>query len=182
MGYKMTTDAFVLRGATDLTITGASGGAETTLDTSLDTLNREVLIIHEIDIQTGSTPIGAVDQYANDASVRLLSIHDAVQTATGSLNLNSTDYIGGVNTAFMVGGPGNAITVQESKNPDSRDQASKDSVPLAIITDSTIVLRSGFSASTASSASDTYQAKFRIICQRAKADADTYAALVTGLL
>jgi len=180
MAYKTTTDPFVLRGQTDLTITGSSAGVTTLVDTSLDTLNREVLIIHEVDIQGGQFPVAGMNAVATSATPAAIEIHDSVQTATGSLQLNSPDYIAGKNTNFF--GFAAGVNVQENRNPDSTAQASKDEVPLAIITDSQIVLRSGFSSGLTLSTSDTYKASFRIICQRAKADADTYAALVTGLL
>lgn len=165
-----------------MTITGSSAAATAEIDTSLDTLNREVLLIWEVDIQGGQFPQEAVTGIANSAGVENLSIHDAVQTGAGALNLNDTDYIAGINTVFFGGGGNQMLGVQESKNPDSREFSSRDRIPLAIITDSTIILRSGFSSSVGFATSDSYQARFRIMAQRAKADADTYAALVTGLL
>ena len=165
-----------------MTITGTSGADTAEIDTSLDTLNREVLLIWEVDIQGGSFPILANQGIAAGATLESLSIHDSVQTATGALNLNDTDYISGLNTVFFGGGPSQVFGVQENKNPDSREFSSRDRIPLAIITDSTIIVRSGFSSTVGFATSEAYNARFRIMAQRAKADADTYAALVTGLL
>lgn len=186
MGYKMTTDPFVLRGQTDLTITGDSAGASATIDTSLDTLNREVLIIHEVDIQHGNLPRFAMDGLTNGTQMESISIADSVATEEGFFSLNDHEYVAGADIQYVArgahGGGSAAFVLTLDKNPDSRDQASKDSVPLAIVTSSELFLRSGFNSTVTLSTTDTYQAKFRIICQRAKADADTYAALVTGLL
>tara|TARA_Y100000114_G_C11742766_1_gene319942 strand:- start:73 stop:633 length:561 start_codon:yes stop_codon:yes gene_type:complete len=186
MGYKLTTDPFVLRGKTDLTITGDSAGATTTIDTSLDTLNREVLVIHEVDIQHGTLPKNAMDGITNGATMESLSIANSVCTEDGFFSLDAPEYVAGADMQYVArgghGGGSAAFVLSMDKNPDSRDQASKDAVPLAIVTASELFLRSGFNSTATLATTDTYQAKFRIICQRAKADADTYAALVTGLL
>lgn len=183
MGYKTTTDPFVLRGETSMTITGTGASDTANIDTSLDTLNREVLLIWEVDIERGSIPVLAMDGVANSASAADLRIHDSVQTTTNAANLNDSDYIAGVHfEAFSTAGPTGPMIVTENRNPDSREFSSRDRIPLAIVTDSTIVVRSGFSSNITHATSDTYSAKFRVMAQRAKADADTYAALVTGLL
>lgn len=180
MGYKTTTDIFVLRGETDATITGDSGAATATIETSLDTLNREVLLIWEVDIQGGQFPEAGLNAVVSSAVPASISIHDSVQTEAGSLNLNDTNYIAGSNTVWF--GFVNSLAVQEAKNPDSRSFPSRDMHPLAIVTDSQLICRTGFTSDLTLATSDTYQAKFRIMAQRAKADADTYAALVTGLI
>lgn len=167
-----------------MNITGTSASDFTTLDTSLDTLNREVLLVWEVDVQGGAIPDAALGSGVTLLTGMSLEIHDSVQTESGALNLSSTDYIAGKQVKYFAfgGTNGGGITVQEENNPDSRDMGSRDEIPLAIITDSTITLRSGFSCNLSLGTTDVYQAHFRIIAQRAKADADTYAALVTGLM
>lgn len=167
-----------------MTITGSSASATATIDTSLDTLAREVLLVWEVDIAHGGFPTNAVDSLClNAANLESLSIHDNVQTGTAATQLNDPEYIAGQNVVYAGGfHPNPTLAIQENKNPDSTDFPSRDRMPLAIITDSEIVCRSGFSSSIAFATSDTYQARFRIMAQRAKADADTYAALVTGLI
>jgi hypothetical protein len=185
MGYKTTTDPFVLRAETDLTITGDSAGASATIDTSLDTLNREVLLIWEVDIQHGNLPRNAMDGIANGATMNSLSIADSVATEEGFFNLNDAEYVAGSDLQYVGRGDpalGTTGILFSTKNPDSREFASRDKIPLAIVTSSELFVRSGFNSTVTLTTSDTYQAKFRIMGQRAKADADTYAALVTGLL
>lgn len=183
MGYKTTTDPFVLRGSTNLTVTGDSGSDTNAIDTSLDTLNREVLLVWEVDIQSGK-PSVVLDELIGFATINTLNFHDSVQTASGVVSLSDADYVAGKNTTYIGGNKGatNVFAIQEERNPDSREFSSRDRIPLAIITDSTIIVRSGFDVSSTLTATGVYQSHFRIMAQRAKADADTYAALVTGLL
>lgn len=184
MGYKTTTDVFILRGETDLSINGTSGGATSTISTNLDTLNREVLLVWEVDIQDGGFPTAVTTTLIGGASMHSVSISDSVQTVATFVDLANTDYIAGKDTTYAGGGaPNPVLVVSDQRNPDTRDFPSRDKMPLAIITDNELTLRSGYTATTTMSSSPaTYQAKFRIMAQRAKADADTYAALVTGLM
>lgn len=187
MGYKTTTDPFVLRGTTNLDITGANAFAHTEIDTSLDTLNREVLLIWEVDIQHGNLPRQAMNSLLDGAALNTFIIRDQVQTETGLFNLDDQEYIGGKDIQFS-GRGGTGATPEgtgflfSQKNPESTEFPSRDKHPLAIVTSSTLILRSDFDASIAFSTVDTYNAFFRVHAQRAKADADTYAALVTGLI
>lgn len=181
MGYKTTTDIFVLRGETNATITGTSGSAVSEIETSLDTLNREVLLVWEVDIQNGTIPIAAADSLSNAAALETLEIHNAVATEDGNFQLNDSEYVAGSNVSYFGKAPATFGTAVE-RNPDSRDFASQGMQPLAILTAQSIHLRTGFSSSIAFGTSDTYLTRFRLHCQRAKADADTYAALVTGLI
>lgn len=187
MGYKTTTDMFELRTETDATITGASGSAVATIDTSLDTLNREVLLIHEVDIRAGSAPFNAMQEMAGDVNGAKLSIANTLATEAGTFGLNDSEFVSGLDQEFVMlhaaaTGGGQSLVI-EHRNPDSRSVPSKDKVPLAIVTSQTLTARTGFTATGITlSGSDTYKAQFRIYAQRAKADADTYAALVTGLL
>lgn len=186
MGYKTTTDPFVLRGTATMDITGTLAFGHTEIDTSLDTLNREVLIIHEVDIQHGDLPRDAMEGLLNGTALNQFVIRDSVQTETGAFNLDDQEYIAGKDLQFSARlgtAPGAGVGfIFDQKNPDSTDMPSKDTAPLAIITASSIVLRTDFESSIAISTTEQYQSFFRIHAQRAKADADTYAALVTGML
>lgn len=187
MGYKTTTDPFVLRGTTNLDITGDTAFTHTEIDTSLDTLNREVLLIWEVDIQHGNLPRQAMNSLMDGAALNTFIIRDQVQTESGLFNLDDQEYIGGKDLQFAGRGgtgptPEGSTILFTQKNPDSTDFPSRDKNPLAIVTSSTIILRSDFDASIAFLTVDTYNAFFRIHAQRARADADTYAALVTGLM
>ena len=187
MGYKTTTDIFELRGMTDATITGASGGVTAEIDTSLDTLNREVLLVWEVDIRHGQAPFDCLQEMAGDVNGAKLSIANNVQSETGVFGLDDSEFIAGQDQEFLwVYSPsttsGNMVVI-ENRNPESTQMPSRDKSPLAILTSQSIVLRTGWNTDGITlSASDTYQAQFRIYAQRARADADTYAALVTGLL
>lgn len=186
MGYKTTTDPFVLRGTTDFDITGTSGFAYGEIDTSLDTLNREVLLIWEIDIQAGDLPRAAINGLLDGAAMNQIVIRDSVLTEKGAFNVADNEYIGGQDVQVLGRGDisslnGTAI-LYESKNPDANAMLSVDKVPLAIVTASTLILRSDFTSSVNLLTTDGRTTNFRIHAQRAKADADTYAALVTGLI
>ena len=168
-------------------ITGTTANATTTVDTSLDTLNREVLLIWEVDIQQGHLPRQAVEGLLNGAAMNTFILRDQVQTEAGLFNLDDQEYIGGKDIQFM-GRQGTGATNEgvgflwDQKNPDSTEFPSRDKAPLAIVTSQSVILRSDFESSIAIATSETYQSFFRIHAQRAKADADTYAALVTGMM
>jgi len=188
MGYKTTTDPFVLRASTAAVVspTDTSGANYATIDTSLDTLNREVLLIWEVDIQVDGLPNNLFGSLVVADPANSMSIDHSVVTQQDFFDLSDHEYVAGASETInsRATATGNVYNHQMSRNPDSREMVSRDKVPLAIITASEIFCRTGFSINTAlGQASDgIVGANFRIHAQRAKADADTYAALVTGLL
>lgn len=186
MGYKTTTDPFILRGTVQNTITGTAAFGQAEIDTSLDTLNREVLLIWEVDIQHGTMPRDAMEGLLNGTALNTFIIRDQVQTEGGLFNLDDQEYIAGKDLQFsgrLGTAPGAGVGILfDQKNPDSTEFPSRDKNPLAIVTSSSLFLRSDFTSSVNIATSETYQPFFRIHAQRAKADADTYAALVTGLM
>jgi len=185
MGYKTTTDPFVLRAFADISVTGTDDAEFTAIDTSLDTLNREVLLIWEVDIANQDLPETAIGSLANSTAAELLVLRQSLVTEETGAYLSDKAYIAGKDVQVITTGGGAAnpvFSVVEHSNPDSRTQASRDRVPLAIVVNSEIYFRNAFSTTIALASSETFRSHIRIIAQRAKADAETYAALVTGLL
>ena len=185
MGYKTTTDPFELRATATVDITGSSDSTTVEIDTSLDTLNREVLLVWEADFQFRDLPEGAIASLAQMATGEKLIIQSDLNTQAGFFDLNDQEYIAGHQIQMISSGGGAANPVfnfYESGNPDSRSMISRDKIPLAIVTAQSIHFRTAFSSTQAIATSEPFVANTRVMCQRAKADADTYAALVTGLL
>lgn len=185
MGYKTTTDPFVLRAKAKITVNGTGAVEYTPIDTSLDTLNREVLLIWEVDIMNEGYPPEAISGLAQLAGGELLQLRQTLATEEDNFLLSDRQYIAGKDTQVISSGGGAAnpvFQVVEFANPDSNTMVSRDKIPLAIVVNSEIYFRNAFSASTSLSTSEGFTSHVRILAQRAKADSETYAALVTGLL
>lgn len=185
MGYKTTTDPFVLRAKTKIVVNGTGDVEYTAIDTSLDTLNREVLLIWEVDIMNEGYPPEAIGAMSQTAGGELLQLRQTLATEEDNFLLSDREYIAGKDTQVIASGGGAAnpvFQVVEFANPDSNTMVSRDKIPLAIIVNSEIYFRNAFSSSVAFATSEGFTSHVRVLAQRAKADAETYAALVTGLL
>lgn len=188
----MTSDPFTIRGqlkhTVDLT-TGQSGSDFSVLeiDQQLDTLSREILVIHEVDFdvygneflegvmarQNGS--IQPTTMYANAAlNIALTGENDITSTV-----LSDPAFIAGRQYSTVAG-----YATNYDNTPDTASYGSTGSKhPLAIVADGRMYLFcsaswNGNDPATAQPAGLTVGV--RVMCQRAKADSDTYAALLTG--
>ena len=192
MAIKMTSDPFTIRGqlkhTVDLT-SGQSGSDFSVLeiDQQLDTLSREILVIHEVDFdvygneflegvmsrQNGS--IAPNSLYANLSLNIALSGENDIQSTV----LSDPAFIAGRQYTTVAG-----FATNWDNTPDTASYGSTGSKhPLAIVADGRMYLFcshafNGNDPATAQSVGLT--SAVRIMCQRAKADSDTYAALLTG--
>lgn len=97
--------------------------------------------------------------------------------------LNDSEYVGGYRANICHPSASSSVVMNANWNPDTRAFSSntgQDS-PLGIITSDKVYFRQGFQRDTSQKTADTLTAQCRMMVQRAKADADTYAALLMGL-
>lgn len=191
MALKTTSEPFSIRGFVkhdmDLT-TGQSGSDYSVLEIeqNLDTLSREVLVIHEVDFDMYgiefmegvlSRQAGSIDpavQYANAAiNVSLTGENDPSATI-----LSDPSFIAGRQLTTLQG-----VSTNYDNTPDTASYGSTGSKhPLAIVADGQMYLFlaaswNGNDPATAQKCG--ISAGVRIMAQRAVADASTYAALLT---
>jgi hypothetical protein len=192
MAIKMTSDPFTIRGKLKHEVelqTGQSGADFSVLeiDQQLDTLSREILVIHEVDFDVYGDEFlqgvlarnnGSVDpavQYANCAVNIALTGENDIETAM----LSDPAFIAGRQLSTVAG-----FSSNWDNTPDTASYGSTGSKhPLAIVADGRMYLFcsaswNGVDNATAQTAG--LMVSTRIMCQRAKADSDTYAALLTG--
>lgn len=184
MGYKTTTDIYALRAEHTLAVNNSSaeqsGAIE--IETNLDTLSREVLLIWEIDINppTLGTQIG--DCMASAGATESFTYHAYVSKQNSETQLDDAEYVGGFRN--NVCHPANAtnVVLASNWNPDTRSfmGGSKKESPLGIVVGDKIYFRQGYQRDTTAKTADSLVAQVRMMVQRAKADSETYAALLVG--
>lgn len=189
MGYKTTTDPFAMRTRLELQLPTTAGSVgnnlnAVTIDSHLDTLNREVLIIHEVDFDViGATNlVGNIFTNAAGNPNSSWWAHATVQTGS---KVTSIDDVGTLKDSKTI-----ATSIIEpyalnmDANPDTATFASTGvEQPLAIVADPDVTL-AGFlqwyGVAAAPGSNQLLAVDVRIIASRARADADTYAAILTG--
>ena len=190
MGYKTTTDPFAIRTRLTLEVPTTAGPVgnnlnAVTVDTHLDTLNREVLIIHEVDFDV----IGATNLISQVFNATVQGTpnsawwaHATVQTGS---KVTSTDDVGAlVDSKTIATQIIEPYALSFDTNPDTATFASTGvEQPLAIVADPDVTL-AGFlqwyDLQVAPGSNQPLAVDVRIIASRARADADTYAAILTG--
>lgn len=182
MGYKTTTENYFIRADNTVTVPVGTGSTVSTsniepIDLNLDTLSREVLIIHEIDWDLAGVAALA-SAVIEDASVSNLYPHFVVtlqlNTDEGVFNLGSREFIGGREVGIST------FSVSDDESPDTSNTNAD--YPLAIVAGSDVFFRLTVQQNLSPNfTSRQVKAHCRIVAQRAKADADTYAAILTGL-
>ena len=199
MAVKPTTQVYAIRDSitdsVDFT-SGQSGSNLTTVasPTSLDTLNREVLMIQEVDFdisglgywaavmtRTNASVDPAVAYVQGSLSVFLTEVDPAVDPT--ALDLASPHFIA-ARSIVSVGG----VFALSDENPDTAAYSSVAFAdhPLFTTASDTLYLTVSYSFSgndpgTHTGANPSFRGSFRTFAQRGKADADTYAAILTGL-
>lgn len=191
MALKTTSEPFSIRGFVkhemDLT-TGQSGSDFSVLEIeqTLDTLSREVLVIHEVDFDMYGVEFmegilsrqgGSVDpanMYANAAiNVSLTGENDPTATI-----LSDPSFIAGRQLTTLQG-----VSTNYDNTPDTASYGSTGSKhPLAIVADGQMYLflaASWNGVDPNGSQKVGLSAGVRVMAQRAVADASTYAALLT---
>ena len=191
MALKMTSEPFSIRGLLKHTMeltSGQSGSDFSVLeiDQQLDTLSREVLIIHEVDFDIYGVEFmegvlsrqnGSIDpavQYANAAVNIALTGENNIETTI----LSDPAFIAGRQLTTLQG-----VSTNYDNTPDTASYGSTGSKhPLAIVADGQMylflsALWNGNDPANATKCG--ISAGVRIMAQRAVADASTYAALLT---
>ena len=191
MALKMTSEPFSIRGFLkhdmDLT-TGQSGSDFSVLeiDQQLDTLSREVLIVHEVDFDIYGVEFmegvlsrqnGSIDpavQYANAALNIALTGENNIETTV----LSDPAFIAGRQLTTLQG-----VSTNYDNTPDTASYGSTGSNhPLAIVADGNMYLFCNSSwngVDNATAQKVGLSVACRVMAQRATASADVYAALLT---
>ena len=191
MALKMTSEPFSIRGSLKHTMelpSGQSGNGFSVLaiDQQLDTLSREVLIVHEVDFDMYGVEFlegvlsrtnGSVDpisQYANASINVALTGENDIASAI----LSDPSFISGRQYTTLQG-----VSSNYDNTPDTASYGSTGSNhPLAIVADGSMFLfiNGTWNGTDNTSAQDVgIAAGVRIMAQRATASADVYAALLT---
>ena len=197
MSVKPTTAVFHIRGSETIDCdfqNNPSALATIEIPTNLDTINREVLLIQEIDFD-----IYGVAQWVGVLSRTNGSQDPADAFINGTLSLVLTETDPAVDPSVLdLANPhfiaskemssvaGLMFDVQE--NPDSASYSSQvgGDHPLFTTASDTLFLTvastvSNNDATAGTAAPVRVRGSARLMCQRGKADADTYAAILTGL-
>jgi len=199
MSVKPTTQVFAMRSAADLTVDFGIGQSLSVLDTveiptNLDTLSREVLMVQEVDFDlNGMSQFGGVmsrqngsndiaDFYINGGVAVVLTEVDPGQDPN-ALGLNSPHFIASASIEAVQG-----LFTAPDYNPDTASYNSVASADHPLFTSASdtlyltlVAFYNGNAPSAGTAAPVSLRGAVRIMSQRGKADADTYAAILTGL-
>jgi hypothetical protein len=191
MALKMTSEPFSIRGFLkhEMDLTSGQSGSDFSvleIDQQLDTLSREVLIVHEVDFD-----MYGVEFLEGVLSRQNGSIDPAVQYANAAVNVSLTgennpeatilsnpSFIAGRQLTTLQG-----VSTNYDNTPDTASYGSTGSKhPLAIVADGNMYLfiaGSWNGNDPASAQKIGISASVRVMAQRATASADVYAALLT---
>lgn len=199
MAIKPTTAVFSMRSAASTTADFTIGQSQQTIqtveiNTNLDTLNREVLLIQEIDFDVGGIDqfVGVLGRTAGSANPTDFFINGGVTVILtevdpagdpSALNLDSPHFIASKALSAVAG-----LMFQVDENPDTasyNSQAGSDH-PLFTTAAETLYLSvltsyQGNDPAAGTASPVNVRGLTRIMAQRGRADADTYAAILTGL-
>lgn len=199
MAVKTTTDTFTIREGASIVVNfqgGQTGGGIETIKipTNLDTLNREVLQIQEVDFdlvgigfwagvlgrQNGSVNPSEV-QINGDLYLILTEVDPAIDP--NALNLDSPHFIAGRHMSMIAG-----LIIQSDDMPDTASFSSVAAAEAPLFTTAAKELFlslsynfNGNDNTTPGLNNATIRGLMRTMCNRGRADADTYAAILTGL-
>jgi len=161
MGFKYTSDTFQISASVGETVVNTE--ATTTINLNLDSLSREILVIQYVDLDVTTPDLVAgqdtkMQVSLNDANIGLQGLSNGQVIATAS------------NT--IVADAASAVSFQ---NAEPRYAQMADAPIFVSATDNLFLSVKG-SANTAALG----LAQCRIYARRARADADTYAAILTS--
>ena len=162
MGFKYTSDQFQI--SASVAESAPNGLATATINLNLDSLSREILVIQHVDLDV-TTP----DFVAGATSIMQCSLNDA-DVGLGGLS-NSQVIAVASNTIVADAAVGGA----SFQNSEPRF-AQMDESPIFVSATDNLFLSLKGSNNTAA----TGIAQCRIYARRARADADTYAAILTA--
>jgi len=198
MAVKPTTQVFSVRDgiSTNVDLTLGQGFSEletVSIPTQLDTLNREVLMIQEVDFDIAGMEYlagaiartnGAIDPAVSAPTCRvdvfLTEVDPAVDPS--ALQLASPHFIAGASVSIIQG----LLTVDYTPDTGSYGSVAFADHPLFTTASENLFFSFGYTyqgndPSTAPPAKPAVRGMFRTFNQRGRADADTYAAILTGL-
>lgn len=162
MAFKYTTDMYEIRAS--VTESAANTFTEERINVSLDSLNREILVIHSVDLDSGTPSL--VPGSTTQVFAQLTK-----NSQTDAVNISNPSCVSQIaKTIRADAAPGAAIYVE-----DDLPAAQADLPYLAIVATDDIYL--AVKGVNNLGAVDT---NLLVRARRAKADADTYAALVTS--
>ena len=164
MGFKYTSDTFQISATATEAVPNA--GANTTINLNLDSLSREILVIQYVDLDLNTPDLvpGArtqINASLNDAQIGVAGLSNG-QTIAVANNVIVADAGAGAAVGFSNAEPRNAM-----QDPD---------VPLFVSATDDLFLSVVGTANLAV----VGQVQARIFARRARADADTYAAILTS--
>lgn len=198
MSVKPTTQVYAVRERAETEVgfiaQSRSQIVTVSIPTMLDTLNREVLMIQEVDFdiynagywsalmaRTNSSIDPAVAYVSGTLSVFLTEVDPAVDPTV--LSLSSPHFIASRTISSVAG-----LLTMTDNNPDTASYSSVAFAdhPLFTTASANLFLSVGFSydgndPGTMTGAPAKIAGEFRAFAQRGRADADTYAAILTGL-
>ena len=162
MGYKWTSETFTIREA--VTESAPNTFTESTVNLNLDSLSREILVIQRADLDT-AYPDGVPGTY----TATYMSLANTTQTSV--INIDDADCIAAANAVIVSGAPGDSVAFQEQM-PESVNLSDQ---PLFIVATDNLYL--GILGAGNANAKSGYMV---LHARRAKADASTYAAILTS--
>ena len=168
MSYKFTSDIFQI--SANALETAPGGGAESMINVTLDSLSREVLVIMYVDLDI-STP----DLVAGAKSFVNATLRDNAGGVTGLSNPRAI--VVGNNTVIAGSGAGaGGIEGATSLSNVEPKVANMVDTPLFITATDDLFL----AVQSGGGGASVGQCQARIFARRARADADTYAAILTS--
>lgn len=198
MAVKPTTQVFSIRDgiSSEVDFTLGQGRSElitVSIPTQLDTLNREVLMIQEVDFDFAGQEYlagvvarngGAIDPAVSAPTCHLQVYLTEVDPAAdpNALLLDSPHFIAGASISIVQG----LLTIDYTPDTGSYSSVAYADHPLFTTASETLYFSfswtyQGNDPATAPGAQPAVRGLFRSFNQRGRADADTYAAILTGL-
>jgi|SaaInlStandDraft_1057018.scaffolds.fasta_scaffold40883_4 hypothetical protein len=169
MAYKYTSEVFQI--SASATEAAPNAGASTTINLSLDSLSREILVIQYVDMDLNEPDLVGGARTSMDAS-----LNNAGTTVAGLSNANT---IAAARTTVLAGsgaGAGGIDAAVSFQNNEPKVANGAEDIPLYVsATDDLFLAVKG-----AGNTGRLGQVQVRIFARRAKADADTYAAILTS--
>lgn len=168
MGYKFTSDIFQI--SANATESAPGAGAETTINVSLDSLSREVLVIMYVDLDLSEPDLVAGAKSFVNGTLR--------DNAGGVAGLSEPRVIVTAKNTVLAGSGAGAGGIEGATSFQNVEPkvANMVDAPLYVTATDDLYL----AVASGGGGASVGQCQARIFARRAKADADTYAAILTS--
>ena len=169
MSYKYTSETFQI--SATITEAAPNGGATSTINLSLDSLSREILVIQYVDLDVNEPEMVAGQRTSMDASLNNSNI--------GAAGLSNPAVIAAARTSILAGsgaGAGGIDAAVSFQNNEPKMANAAEDIPLYVTATDDLFL----SVLGTGNTGRLGQVQCRVFARRAKADADTYAAILTS--